>query len=317
MKFWLIIAGSFLIFGLIMFVIVMSINGWDFSKLGASKFVTNTHEIDSRFDSLSIDTDTADIYILPSTDGACRVEAYEMENAKHSVSVKDGTLFVEINDERAWYEELNFNTDSPKITVYMPFTELDALVIKECTGDIEISKNFTLKSVDISVTTGDVKCYASAKDSIKIEATTGNIFVKDVTSSSIDISLTTGDITLIDVQCSGDIGTKLTTGMSKMKNVQCKNLVSKGSTGDLELENVLCQEKLYAKRKTGDIELDGCDGGEIEFDLTTGDVEGTLLSDKVFITRTSTGDIDVPESITGGKCKITTTTGDINIKIKK
>jgi DUF4097 and DUF4098 domain-containing protein YvlB len=279
MKFWLIIAGSLLIFGLVMFVIVMSINGWDFSNLGASRLITNTHEIENSFNSISINTTTADISILPSTDGACRVECYELEKAKHSVSVKDDTLCVELDDERAWYDMINFNPDSPKITLFLPFKEYGSLVINDTTGDLEVCNNLAF--------------------------------------GSVDISLTTGDITLSDIQCDGNININLTTGKTQMTNVQCKNLVSKGSTGDLKLENVLCQEKLYAKRTTGDIELDGCDGGEIEFDLTTGDVEGTILSDKVFITRTSTGDIDVPESITGGKCKITTTTGDINIKIKK
>ena len=279
MKFWLIIAGSLLIFGSIMFVIVMSINGWDFSKLGASEFGTNTHKIEDSFDSIFIDTDTANISVLPSTDGACRVECYEMEDAKHSVSVNGNTLFVELDDERSWYEKISFGVDSPKITVYLPSSEYGSMVIKNTTGDIEVLGGYSFES--------------------------------------IDISLTTGDITLDGVQCSGDISSSLTTGDTQIANAQCKSLVSKGTTGKVKLENVICQEKLYAKSTTGDIELDGCDGTEIEIDVTTGDVIGTLLSDKIFITSTITGDVDVPELLTGGNCKITTTTGDIIIKIKK
>jgi hypothetical protein len=40
-----------------------------------------------------------------------------------------------------------------------------------------------------------------------------------------------------------------------------------------------------------------------------------LLSEKVFITKSDTGRIDVPETVTGGKCKITTDTGSIRIYI--
>ena len=47
----------------------------------------------------------------------------------------------------------------------------------------------------------------------------------------------------------------------------------------------------------------------------TGDVSGNLLSDKVFITETDTGRIDVPKTTTGGKCEIKTDTGDIRISI--
>ena len=47
----------------------------------------------------------------------------------------------------------------------------------------------------------------------------------------------------------------------------------------------------------------------------TGDVEGSVLTDKVFIVRTDTGRIDVPKSITGGRCEITTETGNIKISV--
>ena len=46
----------------------------------------------------------------------------------------------------------------------------------------------------------------------------------------------------------------------------------------------------------------------------TGDIEGTILSDKVFMAKADTGDVKVPESLTGGACKLTTDTGDITIK---
>jgi hypothetical protein len=42
-----------------------------------------------------------------------------------------------------------------------------------------------------------------------------------------------------------------------------------------------------------------------------------LLSDKVFVTKATTGDISVPNTTTGGKCEIKVTTGDIKIEIAK
>jgi len=61
--------------------------------------------------------------------------------------------------------------------------------------------------------------------------------------------------------------------------------------------------------------FEGCDAGEIYVDTDTGDVSGTLLSDKVFIVKTDTGKIDVPNSISGGRCEIETDTGDVKISI--
>ena len=57
-------------------------------------------------------------------------------------------------------------------------------------------------------------------------------------------------------------------------------------------------------------------GGRCEIETDTGDVDGTLLSDKLFLTETSTGDIRVPNTADGGICDIKTDTGDIKIAIK-
>ena len=47
----------------------------------------------------------------------------------------------------------------------------------------------------------------------------------------------------------------------------------------------------------------------------TGDVKGTLLSDKIFFAETKTGRKDVPKTTAGGKCEIKTDTGDIIISV--
>jgi hypothetical protein len=44
-------------------------------------------------------------------------------------------------------------------------------------------------------------------------------------------------------------------------------------------------------------------------------VKGSLLTDKIFVTQSDTGKVDVPETVSGGKCKVTTDTGDIRIEI--
>ena len=58
-----------------------------------------------------------------------------------------------------------------------------------------------------------------------------------------------------------------------------------------------------------------CDAAEIFVETDTGDVKGSLLSEKVFIPKSDTGDIKVPKTVTGGRCEITTDTGDIKIEL--
>jgi hypothetical protein len=47
----------------------------------------------------------------------------------------------------------------------------------------------------------------------------------------------------------------------------------------------------------------------------TGDITGSLLSGKIFMPQTNTGDVTVPDTVTGGKCRLSTNTGDIKISI--
>ena len=68
--------------------------------------------------------------------------------------------------------------------------------------------------------------------------------------------------------------------------------------------------------KSQHVVLDGCDAAEIFVKTDTGDVTGTLLSEKVFVTTTDTGKVEVPRSVSGGRCEITTDTGDIRISIR-
>ena len=277
-------------------------------------YETNIHEVNEKFNNISIKTDTADIAFVPSADGMCKVVCYEEAKKRHSVEVQNGTLTIKVNDKK-WYNYIGVNIDSPKITVYLPESEYSSLVIEESTGDIEISKDFEFKSIDISLSTGDVKCHASSSETIKIVASTGDIYAESISASSLELTVSTGRVTVSDMTCDGNITISVSTGKTYLTDIVCKNLTSTGRTGDISLKNVISTEKISIERSTGAVTLEGSDATELFITTDTGDVKGSLLTDKVFITKTDTGCIDVPNSITGGRCEITTDTGDIKILI--
>jgi DUF4097 and DUF4098 domain-containing protein YvlB len=309
------IGAALVIIGAIIFVAVMTAYRWDFSKLGSAKYETNTYEITEDFSSICVNTETADILFVASEDGTCRVVCYESEKTRHSVEVRDGTLTVAMVDERAWVDHIGFSFKTPKITVYLPASEYASVCIKESTGDVEIPKNFSFESMDISISTGDVKNYASASGMVKIKASTGDILVEGVSAGAMDISVTTGKVTASDVNCQGDVTINVSTGKAEVTNLRCVNLTSDGSTGNIKLNNVIADELLSVERSTGDVRLDGCDAGELYLKTTTGSITGTLLTEKVFQAKSTTGRVDVPNTITGGRCAASTTTGNIEISI--
>ena len=315
-KIWLIIAAFLVLIGCIIFVGVMVALKWDFTKLSTSKYETNRYEFNDNYQNISVITDTADVTFLPSEDSKCYVECYEQSNLKHSVTMKGDTLVIEISDTRKWYEYIGINFGASKVTVFMPQGAYGALSTKLSTGNVEIAKDFKFESIEVETTTGDVKNDASALEGIKIKTTTGRIRVENVSAGSLDLSVSTGNINVTSVSCEGNVTIGVSTGKTYLTELACKNLTSNGDTGDLTLKNVISAEKLSVERSTGDVKFDGCDATEIFVKTDTGDVMGSLLTDKVFIIKTNTGNVNVPNSITGGRCEINTDTGDIIIDVQ-
>ncbi len=317
-KVWLITAASLVLIGGILFAGIMSTLRWDFMKLSTAKYITNTYEISEAFDGVSMNTDTADILFTVSNDNKCKVECYEEENAKHFVTVKEGKLAVTLVEKRSIYDyirSIGLNFGSPKITVYLPKAKYTSLLIRENAGDIEMPKDFAFKNVDISLTTGNVNFFASAFDSMKIKTSTGDIRVENASAGALDLSVSTGEIFVSDVVCENNVNINLSTGKTNLTDIQCKNVISSGNTGDISLKNVIATEKFSIERSTGDVRFDGSDAAEIFVKTDTGDVKGRLLTEKVFITETSTGRIAVPKTTAGGKCDITTSTGNVKIDV--
>ena len=313
---WLIIAASLIFVGLGMFAAVMAVNHWDFTKLSTVKFETNTYSISTEFTNISAKTDTADVIILPSHDGICKVVCYEQENEKHSVAIQDGTLTINVLNEKEWYTYIGISTGTPKITVYLPDTEYSALSIAGSTGYIEIPKEILFERIDVLTSTGDVNTCASASEAISIKTGTGDIRVENVSADRIDLSVSTGKISAQSILCKGEIQINVSTGDAKLSDVTSKNITSTGNTGDILLENVIAAEAMSITRSTGDVTLVDCDGAKLLIQTDTGDVQGSLLSEKVFFVETDTGSVQIPKTTTGGTCEITTTTGDIQIDIR-
>ena len=198
----------------------------------------------------------------------------------------------------------------------MPAGEYGDLGIDSDTGDVQISAEFKFASMDIRESTGKVTNCASVTGTMQIKTSTGDITVEKVSAGAMELAVSTGRIIVRDVSCQGDVTVNVSTGKAGLTNVECRNLISDGGTGDLSLDNVIAAEAFSIERSTGDVDFEGCDAAEITVTTDTGDIRGSLLSDKVFIAETDTGRVDVPHTTTGGKCELTTDTGNIKISIR-
>lgn len=316
-KIWIAAASAMILIGIIIFGGVMSMLNWDFKKLSTVQYETNRYEINETVENISIALNTADLTFAPSEDGKLSVVCYEQSRGKHIVKAENGALTIQFADTKAWYEHIGIDFQHAKITVFLPAGEYGALSVRSTTGHTEIPNDFQFKSMDISTTTGGVQNKASASENIRIHTTTGHIGIDGVNAASVALSVSTGKITVTDTACETEIRIRVSTGDAKLTDVSCATLSSEGSTGDLLLKNVIASEKLEVRRSTGDVKLEGCDAGEIFVKTSTGKISGTLLSDKFFVCHSDTGSVRVPENGDGGRCELSTDTGNIGIEILK
>ena len=315
-KVLLIVAASLVVLGLLTVAVAFAALRFDFKGIFAANYESVTHEVSEDFESISIKTDTADIVFLPSEDDTCKVVCKEQKKLNHSVRVEDGVLCVDIVDTRKWYDHISlFSIGESGIKVYLPKSEYDALSIYDSTGDIKIPSEFGFNRIDAILSTGDIQCYSSAKEYIKIKTSTGDILVSGANTTSLELSTSTGEIDVERAVCEGDVRISVSTGDAELHDVTCKNLISYGNTGDIDLSGVIAEESFSIERSTGEVELERCDAADIYIKTDTGDVSGSLLSEKVFIVNTDTGKTNVPQTTAGGRCEIITDTGDIEIII--
>ena len=311
LAFALIVIGGSVFFG------ALKSGNWELGTLSKGNLETRTWDIDEDFRDISIDSDTADIRFALSDNDSCHVVICESKKQPHTVAAENGTLRIRTTENKDWLENITlFSVGTPSITVCLPRTEYAALTIAEHTGDVVLPADFRFENIDIKASTGDVSSSASASGLIRVNLSTGDIRMDHISAETLDLTVSTGRIEVESAACSGEVGIVVSTGKAVLTDTKCGSLQSVGSTGSMTLRNVIAEDRISVERSTGDVKLENCDAAELSIRTTTGDVSGTLLSEKIFLTKTDTGDIEVPRTTSGGVCEITTDTGDIEITVK-
>lgn len=258
--------------------------------------VLDVYPIEETYHSIKVEGNDLDISVYLSNHNENKVECIKNEKIEFQVEVVEGVLTIKQIDNRNFYDKI-FSFNHLKVNLYLTNEVIEDMNIQSTTGNIKIDNGFNFENVNITNTTGDIYFNSNVK---------GNI----------EISNTTGDINIIRSNIFGYVNVKTKTGDVEMENVNCNKLDILVTTGDSELVNVKVNTDFTLQASTGDVELDGFDANNMNIKVKTGDVEGTILSSKIFITSSDTGMIKVPETVSGGICKITTNTGNIKISYK-
>lgn len=329
MKKAVIVGILILALGLVVSGISFALMGFSFNSFAKEKYESVTTEIGTEFTAIDIRGNTENIRLcridqnFPET-RTPRVVCSENSWLKHTVTVENDTLTIRSVDTRKWYDHIGINTSgTPEILLYIPAFPY-VLDIETDTGDVEIKDHSLGNDIRIRTDTGDVYVQDAVGVNVSVQTDTGDIHwtYREAPPSkkvnivgNLSLITSTGHIRVENAGCAGDLFLQVSTGETLLENCRFANLESTGSTGDITLKDTIVQGDLKIQRSTGDVKLEDCDAGGIRIQTDTGDVTGTLLSPKVFFTETDTGKVQVPRSVTGGGCEITTSTGDIRMEI--
>lgn len=314
MKIAMIISAIVIAVGLALALLGLLMMRFDWRRLDLSHYQSKTHEFVEDFNSISIDVDTADVSFRLSQDGVCRVACFEDERKTHTVTVQNGTLQIRVAKSK-WYHNIGlFNFNEPSITVSLPKEAYDALEIDTDTGDVSLPRELSFTNATLECHTGDVNWQSAVSDTLSVTTDTGEIGIAGVSPKKLSVKDHTGDISVGDGKIEVlEVSTH--TGEVKLFSIECGTLTVESDTGDVELKDLLAETAISITTNTGDVDLEACDAATVTVRTDTGDVWGILLSEKVFVTKTDTGDVEVPKSTSGGVCEVITDTGDIELSV--
>lgn len=312
----LIVAAVLIFAGGLLLVLGLSFAG---DSTRESTLITREVTVTEDFDKILIDTDISDVKFVPYNGAADpQVTFREQENIGHSVTVEDGTLKIQMVDERNWTDHIGIfdlfgQLESPEITLYLPNTQYASVRISTDTGDIQIPGTLDAWEVLLRTDTGDISCVGISGDVLDCMSATGDISVQNSVPNVMRLQSDTGDCK-VRVAAGDEIHMITTTGDKELENVTCKRLTCESNTGDVELEQVNAEEYLQVFTTTGDVEIESCDAGVVNIETDTGDVSGHFLSSKWFQAHSDTGNVKVPHTREGGECRIESNTGSIHFE---
>lgn len=305
-----VIAASIMIVaGIIIVISAFAVNGFRWPNVTVNlahmtsepvNYIKKTVDIKDKFSSIEVKSASdVDVAVKKASGDTSYVEYYDCENLTHHVDVSDGVLRITADDSRnvAFNVSIGLYTGAwPSVTVYLAGTEYDDLKIMTSSGDIDMEYYLLVGNIDIEASSGDVTVNGSNSDSLTIATRSGNIKIDSASSKDTRISANSGDVSLGDV-VTDNVDLKTSSGNITSGSIKAKRINGRASSGDVMIRD--------------------CDASEINIMTNSGDVSIGIGSEMKYeyTTKTSSGDVNVPDLVKGadGKCNIETSSGDIDV----
>ena len=245
-----------------------------------------------------------------------KAEWYEKDGQEVRVEVNDGVLTVTEYNSETLTDALRLNNRNNLITVTLPNADFNLLNAVTKSGDVSVSAGTVFNDIEVKTSSGEISSEGNFLNSIKVDSSSGDIGFSNAQAGKLVLKTGSGDITLKNLENeTGEINISTASGDITAQDIDCNFLTVFTEAGECSLEKVLSEVDLNITTSSGEVDIDKSDSNFIKIKTGSGSVNAGFITDKVFTATSENGSVSVPESKAGGKCDITSTDGDINVRI--
>ena len=296
-KVWLIVAGSLVFVGLALSVGAFASVGFDVHKLGTVSFTEKQSVIEEPFRNIRVEAVESDVEFVLSKDGSCKVSCVEREDVSCTVSVEDETLVVK-EEKQNRFVEIGIYTQQMKTTVYLPQDTYETLSVQSASGNISIPASLSFAQVSMESTSGNVESEAAVEKKLFMRTVSGDVLAGQSSPLEVTAISTSGNVSLSSMTIRDTATIKTTSGNMNIKKTCAVN-------------------EMFCSSASGQVIFEQSDAGSLRAETISGDVSGTLLSQKLFQIQTVSGTVNVPLSQPGGGiCAVNTASGDVRLSVE-
>lgn len=247
-----IIAAALIVIGALTAVGALAKVKFDFTALGTKRFVQTAKEVEEDFAHIEVNVRTTDITFVRSEEGTTKIECFEDEKERHSITVEDNTLYITQEKAENRMEHFAFSPLSSKITVYLP--------------------DRAYESLTVTAVTGDFACENLAFAEISFAEKTGDITLSDMDCRNFISTSSTGNVTLTNVIAQEGFAIQASTGNIRLEDCDADTVTVQTSTGNVS-GSFLTGKTFDVKTSTGDVVIpEGSVGGKCEIKTGTGNI---------------------------------------------
>lgn len=226
------LAVLLLMIGLLIVAGVFAVNGFNPVRLlrGVSGFEEREAVLIDDFSEIRILDVDASIRVLPSEDGKCSVYYDQTDKSTYTIKIGDSALIIE--HKKSWLDSFGFFMTSPRLTVYLPQANYEALNVQNVSGSIR---------------------------------------VEGLQFGEMNLKTTSGSIQLDDVRIEGEAALKTVSGSVRLTSAQAGGLTAGTTSGGIRLDGVDA-ETLEMRTVSGSIKGTLCSGKVFEASSVSGRV---------------------------------------------